>query len=92
MPIWDILLEFSRGMPARWQRYILDALVPCWRASRHGMVLNLLCAETPTIRNHIFYASRNSMVAALEARFGDVTWHPTRQVKHDVTFLVTRRS
>ena len=78
--------------PARWQRYILDALVPCWRESRHGMVLNLLCAATPTIRNHIFYASRNSMVAALEARFGAVTWHPTRQVKHDVTFLVTRRS
>ena len=78
--------------PARWQRYILDALIPCWRASGRGMVLNLLCAAIPTIRNHIYYASRDSMVAALETRFGDVIWHPTRHVKHDVTFLVTRRS
>ena len=77
--------------PVRWQQYILDALIPCWRASRYGMVLNLLCAATPTIRNHIYYASRDIMVAALKTRFGDVTWYPTRQVKHDVTFKVTRR-
>ena len=52
--------------PTRWQQYILDALIPCWRASRYGMVLNLLCAATPTIRNHIYYASRDIMVAALK--------------------------
>ena len=76
---------------ARWQRYIIDDLAACWQASRHGMAINLLCAREPVIRNNIYYASRDAMVAAFEAKFGNVTSHPTRQVKHDVTFLITRR-
>ena len=76
---------------ARWQRYIIDELAACWQASRHGMAINLLCAREPVIRNNIYYASRDAIVAAFEAKFGNVTSHPTRQVKHDVTFLITRR-
>ena len=76
----------------RWQRYILESLTPCWHASRRGIALNLLCADKALIRNNIYYASRDGIIAALQQRFGAVSWHPTRQVKHDVTFLITRRN
>ena len=75
----------------RWQRYILDSLASCWKASRHGIALNLLCANKALIRNNIYYAPRDRMITALQQQFGPVSWHPTRQVKHDVTFLITRR-
>jgi hypothetical protein len=75
----------------RWQRYIFDSLASCWKASRHGIALNLLCANKALIRNNIYYAPRDRMITALQQQFGPVSWHPTRQVKHDVTFLITRR-
>ena len=75
--------------PDRWQRYILDALAACWQKCRHGMALNLLCRRETTIEASIFYAVEADMAAAL-CRFGRVEAAPTRGLKHDVTFLVTR--
>jgi len=75
--------------PDRWQRYILDALAACWPRCRHGMALNLLCRREAAIEASIFYAVEADMTAALR-RFGRVEAAPTRGLKHDVTFLVTR--
>ena len=75
--------------PDRWQRYILDALAGCWPRCRHGMALNLLCRRETAIEASIFYAVEADMTAALR-RFGRVEAAPTRGLKHDVTFLVTR--
>ena len=75
--------------PDRWQRYILDALAACWPRCRNGMALNLLCRRETTIEASIFYAVEADMAAAL-CRFGRVEAAPTRGLKHDVTFLVTR--
>ena len=73
----------------RWQRYILDSLSACWPRCRHGMALNLLCRRETAVEASIFYAVEVDMTAALQ-RFGRVEAKPTRGLKHDVTFLVTR--
>jgi hypothetical protein len=53
------------------------------------MALNLLCRRETTVEASIFYAVEADMTAALN-RFGRVEAKPTRGLKHDVTFLVTR--
>lgn len=75
--------------PGRWQRYILESLAACWPLCRQGMALNLLCQGEARITARIYYADQRAMVAALR-RFGNVQTAPTRGVKHDVTFLVSR--
>ena len=75
--------------PDRWRRYIMDALAACWPRCRRGMALNLLCRREPAIDANIFYAVEDDMAAAF-GRFGRVWAAPTRGLKHDVTFLVTR--
>ena len=74
---------------SHWQRYILDALSACWPRCSYGMALNLLCRRETAVEANIFYAVEADMTAALH-RFGRVEAKPTRGLKHDVTFLVTR--
>jgi len=79
------------GDAARWEPYILDCLAGSWPRCRRGMALNLLCRGQTGISNRIYYADRDRMETALR-RFGQVEAVPTRGVKHDVTFLVTRQA
>ena len=75
--------------PDRWRRYIMTSLAACWPLCRQGMALNLLCQREAGINANIYYAGHQEMMIALQ-RFGEVTSVPTRGVKHDVTFLVSR--
>ena len=75
--------------PDRWQRYILTSLASCWPLCRHGMALNLLCQREARINANIHYADDRAIITALQ-RFGRVKAVPTRGLKHDVTFLVSR--
>ena len=75
--------------PVRWQRYILESLAACWPLCRHGMALNLLCQREARVTANIYYADQQAMMAALR-RFGQVQAVPTKGVKQDVTFLVSR--
>ena len=77
------------GDADRWAGYINDCLAGSWPLCRRGMALNLLCRTQTGISNRIFYADQDATQAAL-SRFGRVEAMPTRGVKHDVTFLVTR--
>ncbi len=72
----------------RWQRYILDQLSACRPQCRCGMVLNLLCRRQTTIRNNIFYADRDAILAELHRRFGDIRVADTPGLKHDVTLFI----
>ena len=74
----------------QWEAYMFDCLDACWRHSRMGMALNLLCAPEAKISNHIFYANRADFIAKASARFGATRAITTREVKEDYTFLITR--
>jgi len=73
-----------------WETYIFDCLGDCWRQSRHGMALNLLCASTPRIKGQIYYANRDRFIDRASTIFGPTRAVPTPLVDGDVTFLISR--
>ena len=73
-----------------WQNYVLEALSTCWRLSRSGMALNLLCRSRASVINNIFYADLKLVLNQLRQHFGEVEIMETPQLRHDMTFLLSK--
>ena len=73
-----------------WHDYIFANLQSCWRRSRYGLVLNLLCAPQTQIKNQIFYAERRTFIANACRVFGPTHARSTPHVTGDFTFLIAK--
>ena len=73
-----------------WHDYIFINLQSCWKRSRYGLVLNLLCAPQTQIKNQIFYANRQTFIATASRVFGPTHARSTPHVTGDVTFLIAK--
>ena len=73
-----------------WHDYIFANLQQCWRRSRYGLVLNLLCGPKTEIKNQIFYTKRQTFITAASQVFGPTHALSTPHVKDDVTFLIAK--
>ena len=73
-----------------WEDYIFTNLQDCWQRSRHGMVLNLLCAPRSRIQNQIFYADRQKFISRASQLFAPTYALSTPHVKNDVTFAIAK--
>ena len=73
-----------------WHEYIFTNLEKCWRSSRYGVVLNLLCSPKTEIKNKIFYAERQTFITTASQVFGPTHARSTPHVAGDVTFFITK--
>ena len=73
-----------------WSDYIFTNLKKSWQRSRYGLALNLLCAPTSHVKNHIFYADRHSFITRASKTFGPTYAVSTLHVSNDVTFVISR--
>ena len=73
-----------------WRDYIFANLQSCWKRSRNGLVLNLLCAPQTQIKNQIFYTERQTFIANASRVFGPTHARSTPHVTGDVTFLIAK--
>ena len=74
-----------------WLNYIFANLQQCWKRSRYGLVLNLLCGPQTEITKQIFHVERQTFITTASQLFGPTRARTTPQVTGDVTFLITKR-
>ena len=73
-----------------WHEYMFANLQQCWRRSRYGLVLNLLCGPKTEIKNQIFYTKRQTFITAASRVFGPTHARSTPHVEDDVTFFIAK--
>ena len=73
-----------------WEDYIFTNLQDSWQRSRHGLVLNLLCAPRSRIQNQIFYAHRQKFISRASQLFAPTYALSTPHVTDDVTFAIAK--
>jgi SAM-dependent methyltransferase len=76
---------------ALWLNYIFANLQQCWKRSRYGLVLNLLCGPRTEIKKQIFYVERQTFITTASQLFGPTHARTTPHVTGDVTFLIAKQ-
>ena len=74
-----------------WLNYIFANLQQCWKRSRYGLVLNLLCGPQTEIKKQIFHVQRQAFITTASHLFGPTHARKTPHVTGDVTFLIAKQ-
>ena len=73
-----------------WEDYIFAILQKCWKRSRYGLALNLLCASRSSVNNKIFYTEQQKFLDRASMTFGPTHMCSTPHVAGDVTFTIIK--